>query len=576
MVHEPANWGGQQEFRLEGLDPVSTLRPGEIKIERLGKLYRYRSLAPESEGEESSGDSELDQFADDEGGGFSLWPRPLTELWALREVSCHIQPGDRVAVVGANGAGKSTLIRILSRTLPPSEGRVEGAGIVMPFAALRSPLSGHMSGCDNLRMIARLLGIPSQHLEDRLSAIIEFSELGFLAQEKVLRYSDGSFARLSMAMGLFIDADIYLVEDAIKVGDELYRVKFMDRLAEVLKREVTLVHASNNVDLLRKYCQRAIWLEGGRMRAFDDLNTVIRRFRSITENAEDFGDLMTAEQREQVARATLTVPGPRVSSAPKRLEPIVEWMEATARAENSWRKVLQRWREKVTPHDLGNTGTVEMADQCKLGTIRGLWCLNSESKPVRRALPGEQITVHLLVETFDPEVTVAIRLELDALLSVLVFVAEPLVPLVARDPGLYLFQAKIGGDLLAHSFESVLHKLRTRVMMQKPGGEPQMMAATVWFDLRGDVRSDFDEQRVAQGEPATSILRPTPAFVASPAEIEGSERAIQSNKLVTQWDKLNRRPAFRPRLDWMVYRAHETANEDHHEFRREHPVETTT
>ena len=498
---------------------VSSLRPGEIRIERLGKLYRYRSLARNSDSQETLGDANLDQLTDEEDGRFSLWPGPLTEVWALREVTCHIQPGDRVAVIGANGSGKSSLIQILSRTLPPSEGKIEGCGIIMPFAALRSPLSAHMSGCDNLRMIARLLGIPSNHLEERLPAIIEFSELGSLAHEKVLRYSDSSFARLSMAMALFIEADIYLVEDAIKVGDELYRVKFRDRLAEVLKRDVTLVHASNNLDLLRNYCQRAIWLESGRMRAFGEFNVVVRRFLSAMSSDEDFGDLVTAEQQGQIARPNVSPPEPYLGSRPERLEPVVEWMQATERAENSWQKVLQRWREKLTPNDLGNVGTVEMADQCNLGTIRELLCLNSEAKPVSRVLPGEQITVDLLVETFDREVKITVRLELDALGTMLIFVAEPLVPLLAKEPGHYLFRAAIAADLLEHSFENVFYKLRARVMMQRAGTEPQMVAATVRFEIRGEVRCDFDEQRAAQGEPVTTILRPTPAFVG-PAEMK--------------------------------------------------------
>jgi ABC-type polysaccharide/polyol phosphate transport system ATPase subunit len=556
----------------QGLGRVSSLRAGEMKLHRIGKLYSYRSNAPGSDGDPDAVDLEPDADDDD---GLTAWPKRKVEVWALREVTCHIRRGERVAVIGANGAGKSTLVRILSRTLPPSEGTVDGAGIVVPFGALRSPISPHMSGCDNLRMIARLLGIPSAHLEERLPKIIEFSEIGHLAHEKVHRYSDRSFARLSMAMGLFIDADIYLVEDAIKIGDENYRVKFMDKLAEVLQREVTLVHASNSLELLRNYCQSAIWLEAGRLRAVGEINTLIRRFLSATENVEELTDIVAAE-RQAPAPASRSIPAPTtpgLGTLAERLEPVTEWVEATVRAEESWEKVLQRWREKLTVHDLANSGSLEMVDKCRLGTIHGSWCLNSDGKPVRRALPGEPITLDLLVETFSANVTVAVRLELDAVQSMLIFIAEPLVPLRAQDPGLYLFRAKIDGNLLAHSFESLLYKLRTRVVMRTDTGPPQMVAATVRFDLRGDIRADFDDQRAAQGERPTSVLQPTPAFVEPASEIEGSDRVVLSGNMGTQWDKLNRKPALRPRLEWMVYRVQESAADVQQRLGSERQVE---
>ena len=122
---------------------------------------------------------------------------------------------ERVAVIGGNGSGKSTLIRVLSRTLPASEGTIEGAGSVVPFAALAGPISTERTGCDNLRMIARLLGLPLGRLEERLPEVLDFSELGALAREKVCRYSSKSFLRLSLAMALCMDADIYLIDDGL-------------------------------------------------------------------------------------------------------------------------------------------------------------------------------------------------------------------------------------------------------------------------------------------------------------------------------------------------------------------------
>ena len=112
------------------------MRRGEIKIEGLGKRYWFRSSAPKGEEEE---EEDLDEGVDDEDEdddrrGFYFGPR--TGLWALRDLFCHLEPGERVAIIGVNGSGKTTLIRILSRTLPPSEGTIEGAGTVIPLPGI--------------------------------------------------------------------------------------------------------------------------------------------------------------------------------------------------------------------------------------------------------------------------------------------------------------------------------------------------------------------------------------------------------------------------------------------------------
>ena len=208
-----------------------------------------------------------------------------TDIWALRDVFCHVAPGQRVAIIGGNGAGKTTLIRILARTLPPSEGTVEGAGTVVPFAALSAPLSDQRSGCDNLRMLARLLGLSLEHLEQRLPEIVEFSELGSLAHEKVFRYSSRSFARLAMAMALCIDADTYLIDDGIGGGDQIYQTKVREKFREVLSRNRTLIFASNNLRELKLYCQRALWLDEGKLVADGDFDTIAEGYLANRQRA---------------------------------------------------------------------------------------------------------------------------------------------------------------------------------------------------------------------------------------------------------------------------------------------------
>jgi ABC-type polysaccharide/polyol phosphate transport system ATPase subunit len=150
---------------------------------------------------------------------------------------------------------------------------------------LSAPLSDQRSGCDNLRMLARLLVLSLEHLEQRLPEIVEFSELGSLAHEKVFRYSSRSFARLAMAMALCIDADTYLIDDGIGGGDQIYQKKVRDKFREVLSRDRTLIFASNNLRELKLYCQRALWLDGGKLVADGDFDTIAEGYLANSRRA---------------------------------------------------------------------------------------------------------------------------------------------------------------------------------------------------------------------------------------------------------------------------------------------------
>ena len=257
------------------------MRRGEIRIEGLGKRYWFRSTAPVEDNED------VDDGEDQSEASFASLFGRRTVIWALRDLFCHVAPGQRVAIIGGNGAGKTTLMRILARTLPPSEGSVEGAGTVVPFAALSAPLSEQRSGCDNLRMMARLLGLSLDDLEQRLPEIVEFSELGSLAHEKVFRYSSRSFARLAMAMALCIDADSYLIDDGFGGGDQIYQSKVREKFSEVLGRNRTLIFASNNLRELKLYCQRALWLDGGRLVADGDFDTIADEYLANSQRVSE-------------------------------------------------------------------------------------------------------------------------------------------------------------------------------------------------------------------------------------------------------------------------------------------------
>ena len=150
-------------------------------------------------------------------------------------------------------------------------------------------------------MIARLLGLPLSQLEERLPEIAEFSELGALAYEKVLRYSSRSFARLSLAMALCMDADIYLIDEGMSGPDPIFHKKVLKKFQEILDRKRTLIFASNNLQELKRYCRRALWLERGRLVADGQFDAVVEQYLSHRDHQQSKPAIATAPKRVDIS-----------------------------------------------------------------------------------------------------------------------------------------------------------------------------------------------------------------------------------------------------------------------------------
>lgn len=509
----------------------SQLRPGEIKIDRLGKRYWLQSALDDEEDAPNDGEDDTEDRSEGASSRLmSLFGGQKSELWALRNITCQIQPGDRVAIVGANGSGKSTLIQILSRILPPSEGSVSGAGMVVPFGALRKPISPQASGAENLRMLARLLGIPLPHLEERLPDIVAFSGLGRLGNEKVSRYSERSYARLSMAMALLVDADVYLVDDDLKVGDEVFREKFEVKLAEVFREKVTVVYASNNLGQVRSLCRRALWLSQGRLAADGEVNTVIQRFLATSDDAVDFAEL--------IAEAPAP-PIPALSKLPVRHQPgnalrEQDWTRANVRTESEWIHAGKRWKEKSRTQDRAIIGGGMFVEKCTLGNILSIASLDAEGHAFGAFLPGEDIDIDLQIETYAPAVRIAVRLELTCQ-NMLAFAAEPLIHFVADRPAQFSFRVVIPAILWARSPARMFIKARAVVTFEdKLRTLSEQTKAKTEFSIRGDVLAQFDAHRQATGQQVMSISDPAPS-------LRGGRNS-------------DRQPVLHPKLDWAVSR----------------------
>lgn len=188
----------------------------------------------------------------------------FTEFWALRDISLRIHRGETVALIGKNGSGKSTLLQIICGTLTPTGGQVALQGRVAALLELGSGFNPEFTGRENVYLNGAVLGLEKRQIDERFDTIAAFADIGEFIDQPVKTYSSGMFVRLAFAVIAHVDADVLVVDEALAVGDVFFAQKCMRFLREFQERG-TLVFVSHDESAVKSLCQRAIWLEGGRL-----------------------------------------------------------------------------------------------------------------------------------------------------------------------------------------------------------------------------------------------------------------------------------------------------------------------
>lgn len=182
---------------------------------------------------------------------------------ALKNVTFRMEPGESVAVLGANGAGKSTLLSLVAGLVPPDRGRVAVRGRVAPLLELGSGFHPDLTGAENVRLNASLLGINRKRLAQLYPEIVEFSEIGDFMDEPLRTYSTGMIMRLAFSVAVNIDPDILLIDEVLAVGDSAFQAKCFDRILDFRAKGKTILCVSHSPSMVQRLCTRAVWLDHG-------------------------------------------------------------------------------------------------------------------------------------------------------------------------------------------------------------------------------------------------------------------------------------------------------------------------
>lgn len=219
-------------------------------------------------------------------GGRILDEDGVTIVRAIDDFSLTLVAGDRVALIGHNGSGKSTLLRLMAGIYRPDLGHVRVEGSIGALLDMQLGLDPDFTGRENVQLIAASMGLDRATAAAITPEIAEFCELGGFMDLPVRTYSAGMVARLAFGIRTSVVHDVLLVDEAIGAGDASFHEKVQQRLETLLDRTKILVLASHAEDLLRRYCQKGVVLEGGRKVFFGPLDEAIDRYRS-SRGAED-------------------------------------------------------------------------------------------------------------------------------------------------------------------------------------------------------------------------------------------------------------------------------------------------
>jgi lipopolysaccharide transport system ATP-binding protein len=203
-------------------------------------------------------------------------------IWALRDVSFEVKPGEVVGIIGRNGAGKSTLLKILSRIVDPTTGNVKLYGRVGSLLEVGTGFHPELSGRENIYLNGAILGMKRTEIGSKFDEIVAFAEIEKFIDTPVKHYSSGMYMRLAFAVAAHLEPEILLVDEVLAVGDVAFQKKCLGKVEDVAREGRTVLFVSHNMIALQSLCKRAFWFDEGIIKDYGEINQVISNYLHTT------------------------------------------------------------------------------------------------------------------------------------------------------------------------------------------------------------------------------------------------------------------------------------------------------
>ena len=219
----------------------------------------------------------------------SIFPKTykdrVKEFYALSDINFSIKKGETVGIIGKNGSGKSTILKILTGVTNQTDGEKEINGTVSALLELGTGFNPEYTGIENIYLNGTIMGMKKEEIDEKVDEIAEFAEIGEFINRPVKSYSSGMFVRLAFAVAINTDPDILIVDEALAVGDYRFQAKCYNKFEELKEKGKTILFVSHDVDAVRRFCDRAIWLDCGKLIMDGDVSKVTSKYMEfITSN----------------------------------------------------------------------------------------------------------------------------------------------------------------------------------------------------------------------------------------------------------------------------------------------------
>ena len=204
---------------------------------------------------------------------------------AVNDVSFSVPKGEILGIIGRNGAGKSTILKLVTGVSYPTTGTVEVGGRIASLLELGAGFNPELSGRDNIFFQGEMMGFTKAEMEAKIPSILEFADIGDFIEQPVKNYSSGMFARLAFATASHVEPDILIVDEVLAVGDIAFQFKCIERMKEFARQGVTILFVTHSMMSLYRFCDRAIWINEGRVILDGTVEDVVPRYEDFVKTA---------------------------------------------------------------------------------------------------------------------------------------------------------------------------------------------------------------------------------------------------------------------------------------------------
>lgn len=203
------------------------------------------------------------------------------EFTALKDITVDIPKGEVIGILGKNGSGKSTLLKIITGVAKQTSGEIETNGKISAMLELTSGFDPELTGMENIYLKAISMGISKSEIEKKIKDITDFADIGDYIDRPVRTYSSGMKSRLGFAVSVNVDPDILVVDEVLAVGDDIFKLKCIEKMKQFRKQGKTILFVSHSLFTVKAFCTMGLWINEGNMMAYGDLGSVVLQYEDF-------------------------------------------------------------------------------------------------------------------------------------------------------------------------------------------------------------------------------------------------------------------------------------------------------